>query len=214
MKNKVEQSAEDLKHIRQMMEQSNKFLSLSGLSGIVAGAIALAGVFVARTLLHEFKIKNVEFVLQGTFYKEADLLKYKLIILSAAILILALGLGFIFTYLKTKKSNATLYSKTSLRVASALFLPLAFGGFFTIILAKYDLFQLAAAATLIFYGMSLLNASKYLNIEIKYLAITEMVLGVFAAYFLNEVMLLWAIGFGVMHILYGSIMYFRYDRKK
>jgi len=214
MNNKVDQSVEDLKHIRKMMEQSNKFLSLSGLSGIVAGMIALAGVFVARGLLHEFKIKNYEFAIQGTFYDEADLLKNKLVILSAAILILALGLGYFFTYLKTKKNNGTLYNKTSLKVAIALFLPLAFGGLFTIMLTKYNLFQLAAAATLIFYGMSLLNASKYLNVEIKYLAITEMVLGVLATYFLSEVMLFWAIGFGVMHILYGSIMYFRYDRKK
>ena len=37
---------ENLKEIRTLMERSSKFLSLSGLSGISAGIIALVGAFM------------------------------------------------------------------------------------------------------------------------------------------------------------------------
>ena len=213
MNDKVKQSADDLKHIRQMMEQSNKFLSLSGLSGVIAGTVALVGVFIANRLLRQFEVHYLGYALKNNANEKIDLLENQLLLLAITVLILALGLGFIFTYLKAKKNRTALQSKTSYKVLSALFVPLIFGGLFTLILANQHLYQLAAAATLIFYGLSLLNASKYLNVEIKYLAISEMILGIVAGLFLNEVMLFWAIGFGVLHILYGSIMYFKYDRQ-
>lgn len=214
MNDKIKQSADDLKHIRQMMEQSNKFLSLSGLSGIMAGLIALIGVFIANRLVHQFEVHYLSYALKNNAVEKIDQLEDQLLLLAFSVLILALGLGFLFTYIKAQKNKVSLAGKTSFKLLGALFLPLVFGGLFTMILANQHLYQLAAAATLIFYGLSLLNASRYLNIEIKYLAISEMVLGIFAGVFLNQVMLFWALGFGVLHILYGSIMYFKYDRKK
>ncbi|MFK8039403.1 MAG: hypothetical protein AB8B74_14005 [Crocinitomicaceae bacterium] len=213
MDDKIKQSAEDIKHIRQMMEQSNKFLSLSGLSGIVAGIVALSGAYIAYRLLQNFSVHFLEYTLKGNSIDKIDQLENQLALIALSVLVLALGLGFIFTYLKAKKNEIPLNSKTSFKVIISLFLPLVFGGIFTIVLADNQLYQLAGAATLLFYGMSLLNASKYLNIEIKYLAISEMILGVLASLFLSNVMLFWALGFGVLHILYGSIMYFKYDRK-
>ena len=214
MDNKIKQPAEDLKHIRQMMEQSNKFLSLSGLSGIVAGLVALIGAFIAYRLIRHFEIHYLSHAIKGDIEVFIDQTQNNLIILAGLILIFALGFGFIFTFLKAKKNKVNLLNPTSYKVAWALFLPLSFGGIFTVVLANYQLYQLAAASTLLFYGLSLLNASKYLNIEIKLMAISEMVLGILASIFLGEVLLFWALGFGVLHILYGSIMYFKYDRKK
>jgi predicted lysophospholipase L1 biosynthesis ABC-type transport system permease subunit len=213
MNQKIKQSVEDLKHIREMMEQSNKFLSLSGLSGIVAGLVALIGALMGYKIIHYFEIHALGYSLKGIGAEKIEQLEIQLLLLSVAVLLLALGLGFFFTYLKAKKKGVSLYSPASFKVAKALFLPLVFGGLFTLILGKYELYQLAGAATLTFYGMSLLNASKFLNIEIKYLAISEMVLGILAGLFLNQVLIFWALGFGVLHILYGSIMYFKYDRK-
>ena len=94
-----------------------------------------------------------------------------------------------------------------------MMLPLACGGLFTLILFRNGVYELVAPATLVFYGLSLLNASKYLNIEIKYLAITEMILGLLAGIFDHNGLVFWAIGFGLVHIFYGTIMYFKYDRQ-
>lgn len=38
---------DDLKEIRSMMEKSSRFISLSGLSGVSAGIVALAGAVMA-----------------------------------------------------------------------------------------------------------------------------------------------------------------------
>lgn len=213
MKDNVKQSVEDLKHIREMMEQSNKFLSLSGLSGIIAGIIAVCGAYIAHKLLKQFQIHLLEYQLKGQVYEKIETLESQLFWLAVIVLTTALVFGFIFTYLKAKKKQTPLYGPVSFKVVKALFLPLVFGGIFTIILADNQLYQLAGAATLMFYGMSLLNASKYLNVEIKYLAISEMILGVLAGLFLYKVLVFWALGFGILHILYGSIMYYKYDRK-
>lgn len=213
MDEKIKQSTEDIKHIRQIMEQSNKFLSLSGLSGIFAGTIALVGVFFAYKIMRQFEIHALSYTLKGDFSEQLESAENQLLILAFVVLTSALLVGFIFTYLKAKKKSTSLLNPTAFKVAWALFIPLSFGGIFTIVLAHNHLFQFATAATLLFYGMSLLNASKFLNIEIKYLAISEMILGTLAVIITGQVIIFWAIGFGVLHILYGTIMYFKYDRK-
>ncbi len=42
---------ETLKDIKQMMERSSRFISLSGLSGIAAGICALVGAWLAYTVI-------------------------------------------------------------------------------------------------------------------------------------------------------------------
>jgi hypothetical protein len=64
--------------------------------------------------------------------------------------------------------------------------------------------------TLIFYGLALVNASKYTLSEVRSLGIIEIVIGLFAMHFIGYGLLLWAVGFGVMHIIYGIIMHIRY----
>ncbi|MGE5429024.1 MAG: hypothetical protein ACM3O8_14110, partial [Methylococcaceae bacterium] len=67
-------------------------------------------------------------------------------------------------------------------------------------------------AMLIFYGLALVNAGKFTLSEVHYLGITEIVLGLMAAVFINWGLLFWALGFGVMHIVYGMMMYYKYER--
>ena len=66
---------------------------------------------------------------------------------------------------------------------------------------------------LIFYGLALINSSKYTFFEIRYLGIAEIVLGLIASVFVSSGLILWAAGFGLLHIIYGIIMYYKYERK-
>lgn len=50
-----EQSLQDLKHIKEMMEGSRRFVRLSGFSGIAAGICTLAGAVVAYPCVHARK---------------------------------------------------------------------------------------------------------------------------------------------------------------
>ena len=207
---------EDIKEIRKMMETSSKFLSLSGLSGISAGLIALAGTYFAWFKITQFEHKFVHDYMTGQIDDSYKLLEFELTFGALIVLILAVGSGFLFTYLSAKKKGHQLFSPVAFKLAWSMGLPLAFGGAFTLILVHHQVWGFIGASTLLFYGLALLNASKYVHVEIKYLAICQMSLGLLSAWFATEPIIslyFWAVGFGVLHIFYGAIMYFKYDRK-
>ena len=207
---------EDLKEIRKMMETSSKFLSLSGLSGISAGIIALLGSSYAWYLISQFEKKAIHYVATNQYGAKLKQLDFYLLFSALVILILAVGFGFLFTYLSAKKKNHNLFQPISFKLAWSIGLPLAFGGAFTLILIHHQAWGFIGASTLMFYGLALLNASKYVHVEIKYLAICQMTLGLLSAWFVSDMiysLYFWALGFGVLHIIYGSIMYFKYERK-
>lgn len=206
---------EDLAEIRKMMEGSSKFLSLSGLSGIFAGLTALAGAGIAYALIEDFAVKSRHyfFLSEGVGSQKLMELEFKLMLLAAAVLGLAIGFGLLFTYLKAKKNKQKLFNPVSFRMLRSLMVPLLMGGLFVLGLYYHGAYGLIAPATLIFYGMALLNASKYVQVELKYLALLEMILGVIGVFALGWGLVIWAVGFGVLHIVYGIIMWFKYDRK-
>ena len=65
---------------------------------------------------------------------------------------------------------------------------------------------------LLFFGLALLNASKYTFGEIKILGISEIILGLVSMYWTSLGLLFWAIGFGLFNIIYGVYMYVKYER--
>ena len=68
-----------------------------------------------------------------------------------------------------------------------------------------------APLTLLFYGLSCVHASKYTIGGVRYLGITIILIGLIATYFTGYGLLFWAIGFGLCHIIYGALMYFKYE---
>ena len=64
--------------------------------------------------------------------------------------------------------------------------------------------------TLIFYGLALVNASKYTITEIRSLGVIEISLGLVSMWWIGHGLLFWSIGFGILHIVYGIIMQRRY----
>ena len=204
---------EDLQEIRRMMEGSSKFLSLSGLSGIFAGLTALTGAWFARKEIITFRKKYVFYDLQGRLKEGFWELDKRLMLIAFLVLIVALGFGVFFTWLKARKSGSSLVTPLSFRLVRSMMVPLFFGGLFCFALYWHGFIGAISPAMLIFYGMALLNASKYVHADIKYLALCEMALGVVGMFYIYHGLIFWSIGFGVLHILYGTIMYFKYDRK-
>ncbi|MBK7128421.1 MAG: hypothetical protein IPM74_00375 [Crocinitomicaceae bacterium] len=218
----TEKSAlEDLREIRKMMEQSSKFLSLSGLSGIMAGLCGLIGSWLAISELQHYEQMYLTNYMSGTLRQAEYNLIYHLAIIAIMVLILAFGFGFFFTWIKSRKTGQSLFSPLSIRLVISLMVPLIFGGLFVLIGLYKGYYEIAAPATLIFYGLALLNASKYVHADIKILAVAEMILGLLAFATLEytsagalRLIYFWAIGFGILHIIYGTIIYFRYDYQK
>jgi len=196
---KLDDHLKDLSEIRAMMEKSSKFLSLSGLSGVSAGIFALLGAFFALQKFKEVKI---------TGFTEG--LPFFYISLALAVLLLALGFGIYFSVRNARRKNLPVWTNTTKYLLISLFIPLAAGGLFSIVLWYRGMPELIFSSTLIFYGLALLNASKYVMNEIQYLAIIEIILGLIAG--ITFGLIFWTIGFGLMHIIYGIYMYLKYEK--
>lgn len=209
---------EDIASIKTMMSKSSRFMSLSGLSGILAGVYALIAAVVAHYLIQGhiqlFASSREDFLnLILRIFATAELAG-NLIILFLVTLLLAIGTGIILTYKKAAKNKESIWDSSSKRLIANFAIPLVTGGVFSIVLIQYGIIGLIAPATLIFYGLALVNASKYTLGDIKYLGLANIIIGLIATQFIGYGLYFWALGFGVFHIIYGAIMYNKYDRQK
>jgi len=212
MKSKSMNPKEDLQAIRDIMERSSKFLSLSGLSGIFAGICALIGAAIAYfVIMDSSHIPNDEY-LRRLGNSPTNNIGWYLAIDALLVLVIASIGAFYFSYRKAKQVKQTFWSNSSKRLLGHLLIPLVTGGAFAIIMVLRNNPEMFAAVTLIFYGLSLVNAGKFTFGEIHYLGLTEIGLGILAAVFINHGLLFWTIGFGVMHIVYGIVMYYKYEQ--
>jgi len=205
----VNEYEKDLASIRSIMERSVKFISLSGLSGVLSGTYALIGAY--------FAYQTINYPQSPIDYTNVSILDhpssiFKLEVTAILVLIASLVTGFLMSVRKAKKLEVSLWSTTSRQLMKDLAIPLASGGVFVLILLKQEYFALLAPATLLFYGLALVQASRNTFSEVMYLGFTEIVLGLISAMLPGYGLILWAIGFGVMHIIYGALMYFRYER--
>jgi hypothetical protein len=93
-----------------------------------------------------------------------------------------------------------------------LLIPLFAGGIFIFILIFRNILELIPSVMLIFYGLSLVNAGKFTLGEIHYLGLIEIGLGLLASIFIDYSLVFWTLGFGIMHIIYGMVMYYRHEK--
>lgn len=203
-----------LSEIRSLMERSSRFISLSGLSGIAAGIFALLGAGVVYLYLEMIPFKHKEFyyeVAKSSNKWGIDYLPFFFLV-AATVLLLAISSGIFFTTRKAKQKGQNIFDKSTMRLLINLMIPLIAGGVFCLTLIRYGYFGLVAPSTLIFYGLALVNGSKYTLDDIRYLGYFEIVLGLIAMNFLGFGLEFWAIGFGILHIVYGAIMYFKYEK--
>lgn len=193
----------DIQDIKSMMAQSSQFISLSGFSGILAGIYAIIGAVIAY-----FLIEN-----ERSYYITLESATFKYILLTAlVVLVLSIGSAYLLTIRKAKKVGEKVWNPTSKRLIINFSIPLITGGLFSLLLLKNGYYGLIAPITLIFYGLACVNASKYTLRDVRYLGITQIILGLIATEFSGFGLYFWVIGFGICHILYGSIMHFKYDR--
>ncbi len=194
---------EDISEIKNMMSRSSRFISLSGLSGIMAGVYALIGGYLGYLILYPSSWKF-------DTYQEIQL---TLIAVALGVVVMAVVTAGLLTFRKAKRSGEKVWNVSSKRLLLNFLIPLVTGGIFVLLLIRLEYWVLIAPSTLIFYGMACLNASKYTLGDVRYLGITTIILGLFSAYFTGYGLFFWSLGFGVCHILYGTLMYFKYDRK-
>jgi len=209
---------EDIKHIealndiRSMMRKSSRFLSLSGLSGIFAGVYALGGYYAALWFINNR--------LDGAWIKRYDnelsfnLFEVYGFFLLDAVLVLSLSIltAYYFSSRKAKKNNMKLFDHTAWKLMWQMAVPLIAGGLLCVSLLLSGALPFIAPVMLCFYGSALFAASKFTYDDVKYLGLAQIGLGVLSSFDLGNGLFYWAVGFGGLHILYGSIMWWKYER--
>jgi hypothetical protein len=209
----------ELQHIRSLMEKSSRFIGLSGLSGIAAGLCALVGAAVtyiyvgARPFQFAVQYQNPYFE-QALIASKWGMHYMSFFILVAGLTILsAISFGIFFTTRHARQKGQSIWDASARRLLVSLFVPLAAGGLFCLAMLLHGSVGYLAPATLVFYGLALVNGSKYTLDDVYYLGLAEIGLGIFAMFSLRYGLEFWVIGFGFLHIIYGTMMYFKYEKK-
>jgi hypothetical protein len=187
----------DIKTIKRIMEESSRFLSLSGLSGIFAGLLAVVGWSIAQFVILK----------EGN---DISAVKIQLAATALFILILALAGSFYFSLRKARIRGQKIWTPVSRRLLLSLLIPLVTGAFFILALYTENQWQLIVPVMLIFYGLALVSAGKFTYSEVFYLGLLELLTGFLALIFQGSPLLFWMLGFGCLHIVYGIIMYRKY----
>ena len=216
MNNNLQNQTDQLQHIRQMMEQSSRFISLSGLSGIAAGTCALVGAYFASGVINRgagSSLKELDNHLYNGKLNVRDYMGNSLFQIALFTLIAAFVLSVIFTWLRSKKTNTPIWGSASKRLLINVCIPMVAGGLYILKLIEHGSFGLIAPGCLIFYGLALVNGSKYTLGEVRFLGYGQIILGIINLWYTGSGLYFWAAGFGVLHIVYGAIMWSKYERQ-
>ncbi len=193
----------DISEIKNLMNKSSRFISLSGLAGILAGFYALIGAGFAYWLVN--KSTSGYLILDGEIFR--------IILLDLVlVLIFSVGTAIYLTTRKAKKNGERIWDATTKRLLINFLVPLIAGGLYILIILSQHKYGHTGALMLLFYGLALINASKHTVNDVKYLGYTEIVLGLIGALYPGYGFWFWVMGFGVMHIFYGGLMYFKHER--
>ncbi|MEJ7589139.1 MAG: hypothetical protein WKI04_16400 [Ferruginibacter sp.] len=206
-----QQPLEDLQHIKRMMERSSRFISLSGFSGIAAGICALVGAWFAGKKINCW-IKG-DCTIEGLMDMGGIQLLNDLLWIATITFIGAFISAFFFTWLRSKKNNIPMWGAATRRLFWNTVIPLLVGAIFLIRMMQLGEYELIAPGCLIFYGLALVNASKYTLGEIRFLGYGQLALGIMNLWYIGFGLYFWAMGFGVLHIIYGVWMWHKYERQ-
>lgn len=218
--NEKDQSLHTLQDIKRMMEKSSRFISLSGWSGVAAGLCALVGAWQAYGIIGPRLAARAvdDYDKAKGYFPPAEQMRVKdymgqpLLQIAVVTFLAALVLAFFFTWLRSRHTGMPLLGTMARRLTLAVGIPMVVGGLYLLQLMKAGAFGLIAPGCLLFYGLGLINAARYTSVEIKYLGYSMLLLGVVNTFLPGYGLFFWALGFGVLHIVYGLGMWYRYER--
>lgn len=202
------QELEALHDIRNMMERSSRFISLSGWSGVAAGMAALLGAYEAKRKIDAYYLDQV------SGKNCPGCLLQDLVSIAAVVFVVALAGAFFFTFVKARKQGVSIWGHSSKRLLWNTLLPMAIGGLVILKMVDLKYYDLVPAVSLLFYGLALVNGSKYTLGEVRYLGYAILATGLAGMWFDRTGLYSWAFGFGILHIIYGITMWWKYERRE
>jgi len=206
--NSKEQNLDTLNEIRSIMDRSSRFISLSGWSGIVAGSAALVGAWMAKQKINSYYQESY-----GRPDACPSCLRNDLLLIASVVFIAAFSAAVFFTYMKSRKDGIAIWGNSAKRLMWNTMLPMIAGGLLLWRMMELKQYELIAPASLIFYGLALVNGSKFTLGEVRFLGYAIIATGIFNLWAIGYGLECWAFGFGLLHIVYGIAMWWKYERK-
>ena len=191
-----DQALQSVNEIKELMEKSSKFTSLSGLTAILAGVYSLAGAYAAVRILNSGASPGA------------------LVMVASVVLLAAAITACMLSFYKSRKLGQEFFSKLTYRIGWNFLLPLLTGGLLCISLLLHGGYGMISSVMLLFYGLALVNVAKFTYSNIAWLGYAFLCLGIIDSFFEGHALLYWTIGFGGFHILYGILFYLQYERKR
>lgn len=198
-----EQYLNDLKDIKDIMNRSSRFISLSGMAGVACGLIALVGAYFYYSQVYRVMTLDMATLVAP--------LAFKAFLIAGLTLFLALASALFFTIRTSRKNKLKLWDTRIQQMLTRFAVPLVTGGLLCLIVSYYGFTFLSLPITLIFYGLGAYAASHFSYAELRSLGIVNIVLGLLALVFLKYALIFWALGFGVLNIVYGIVVHKKYE---
>lgn len=195
-----DKALESVFEIKELMEKSSKFISISGIAAILAGIYALVGAYIATQVITQ------DMCLPATLESMA--------IIALSVLAAAAVTAGILSYCKSKKTGQKFFSRLTYRALWNFSLPMLAGGVVCASILMRGYYDIMASVMLLFYGLALVNTSQITYSSVARLGYAFIYLGAVDSFWAGHSLLFWTIGFGGFHILYGILFYLRYERKK
>ena len=123
----------------------------------------------------------------------------------------ALAGAYFFTRRKAHQQGQRLWGPVTRRLFWSMAVPIGAGGALVIAFLWYGAGLFVAPACLLLYGLALVAAGKHTLTEVTYLGYAQIALGILNLALPGYGLYFWAAGFGILHIVYGLIMWRRHE---
>ena len=195
-------ASQTLNEIKDLMDRSKKFLSLSGGTAILIGIYACITATAAFFILSDgqaFHWDNFPKILTHTPYHLRVLGG-----LAALLVVASIATAIGMSWLQARKNGRRLvFDAPARRLVGSFALPLVTGGLLCLSLFYRGHYGLTSSIMLLFYGLALVSAASHTYSSVRYLGYAQIVLGLIDSCMEGYGIVFWFVGFGLLHIAYG-----------
>lgn len=186
------------------MELGKSFFTLKGLSGILIGLYGLATVYLIDKLTSGGD-SGIEMVSQLPIL----FLQIAITVISLVFILISLFTLWIRAKRQARRVNKKLWNATSKKIRLQSLFTLLVLIVVLILIANQGYYSLVTPISLFFYGLFLLNLSWISSKRLVFLSVGEILLAVAAYLIYDKEMIFLALGFGLLHIIYGAATFLR-----
>jgi hypothetical protein len=180
------------------MQQNINPFSLKRYSGILIGLYGLAVVYLIN-ILTSGEQSGIELVSQLPLL----FLQIGVTVIALVFIVISLVTLWIRAKRTVRKNDQKLWSIFTRKIRWQTLISLLIILIIIIMISNIGYFSLTTPLSLFFYGLFLLNLSRFSSIGLRYLSLAEIILAITSYFIYDKEIIFLALGFGFLPILYG-----------